>query len=316
MTWPRAWSVVLALGVIVCGVVVTPTAAASFSFADAHHIVETYYFNATQWDQGKSLALDFSSMEALWRSAHIKYTPFGVFLLAYVSVVLNYVGMGILFAALERSGLIERWKIQPGQHLTLAAFWEATKNFVSIYLIVIVGMILAGYPFLDWYGIRWSDPFPSLWTVLWQQVASLVLEDFFEYWGHRLLHVPWLYQRIHKVHHHFKTPFAFTGAYAHPIEVVWLGLATFFPGFILKPHLFTFYVWINLRQFDTAITHCGYDLPNPLHWLPFDIYGGTRFHDYHHTAFNYNFASRFTIIDKLCGTYKMPALGDKKPKTK
>jgi methylsterol monooxygenase len=259
-------------------------------------------------NEGKSKSLDLSSLEGFWRSAHVKYTPFGVFLFAYITVTLNYVFMGILFALLERSGWIEQYKIQPTRHLTLAAFVEATKNFLSTYLIVIAVMISIGYPFLDWFVQHWADEFPSWWTILWQQAAALVLEDFFEYWGHRLLHVPWLYQRIHKVHHHFQTPFAFTGAYAHPLEIVWLAMATFFPAFILRPHLFTFYVWINLRQFDTTITHCGYDLPNPFHWLPFDLYGGTRFHDFHHTAFNYNFASRFTVIDKLCGTYKMPAI--------
>lgn len=250
--------------------------------------------------------MDWSSLGAAWTSAHLKYTPFVLFLVAYLSVIVNYVGMGLLFAFLERSGWIERWKIQPTRHLTSVAFWEATKNFLSTYLLVIAVLVVVGFPFLEWIGISWDAPFPSWWTVLWQQGACLILEDFFEYWGHRLLHVPWLYQHVHKVHHHFQTPFAFTGAYAHPVEVVWLGLATFFPAFILRPHLFTFYVWINLRQFDTAITHCGYDLPNPFHYLPFDLYGGTRFHDFHHTSFNFNFASRFTLIDKLCGTFKMP----------
>lgn len=32
---------------------------------------------------------------------------------------------------------------------------------------------------------------------------------------------------------------------------------------------------------------------------------GTEFHDYHHYAFNVNFASRLTVIDKVFGTYKL-----------
>jgi sterol desaturase/sphingolipid hydroxylase (fatty acid hydroxylase superfamily) len=173
--------------------------------------------------------------------------------------------------------------------------------------LVIIPFIVIGWPVFNWLGIRWdAQPFPSWWTVVWQNCAYLVLEDFFEYWGHRFLHVRWLYPYIHKVHHDFQTPFAFSGAYAHPVEVIWLGLATFLPSFVIPCHLFTFYIWINVRQFDTAITHCGYELPyNPLALLG-SVYGGTRFHDYHHTSFNYNFASRFTFWDKLLGTYRDP----------
>lgn len=75
------------------------------------------------------------------------------------------------------------------------------------------------------------------------------------------------------------------------------------------------YVWIVLRSYDANIEHCGYDLSRDFHWIPF--YGGTAFHDKHHTSFNYNFASRFTYLDKLFGTYKesdTPAPVQKKKK--
>ena len=34
----------------------------------------------------------------------------------------------------------------------------------------------------------------------------MLTEDFFFYWGHRLMHLPYLYKRIHKQHHEFKNP--------------------------------------------------------------------------------------------------------------
>eukprot|EP01126_Amoeba_proteus_P012441 TRINITY_DN15124_c0_g1_i9.p1 TRINITY_DN15124_c0_g1~~TRINITY_DN15124_c0_g1_i9.p1 ORF type:complete len:101 (-),score=10.49 TRINITY_DN15124_c0_g1_i9:45-347(-) len=98
-------------------------------------------------------------------------------------------------------------------------------------------------------------------------------------------------------------PFALTATYAHPLETVILGLATFCPAVILRDfHLFTFYTWVLLRSLDANIEHCGYDFHRHFTFIP--LYGGTIFHDKHHTTFNYNFASKFTYLDKIFGTYK------------
>jgi len=55
---------------------------------------------------------------------------------------------------------------------------------------------------------------------------------------------------------------------------------------------------------DAVLEHSGYYIWNPLHALPF--YGGIVFHDYHHTGFTTNYASRFSFLDRLFGTYKEP----------
>jgi len=119
-----------------------------------------------------------------------------------------------------------------------------------------------------------------------------------------MLHWPIFYQRVHKLHHTFSTPFGLAAAYAHPVEVVVLGIATFMGPLIVRPHFFTFYCWILFRQLEAVGTHCGYEIPNPLDMLPF--YGGVVPHDYHHKSFIYNYGSRFTYLDKLFGTYKEP----------
>jgi len=103
-----------------------------------------------------------------------------------------------------------------------------------------------------------------------------------------------------KKHHEFQVTFALAGNYAHPFETFFLAFATFLPiATIPKLHLITFYLWILVRWIDAAIEHSGYDIVP--HWLPY--HGGTSFHDYHHTQFNYNFGSRFTYLDKFFGTY-------------
>jgi len=147
------------------------------------------------------------------------------------------------------------------------------------------------------------DTFPTWGLILIQLIACLYIEDFVHYVEHRILHTSALYRRIHKTHHEFKITFALAGNYADPIETILLSIATFLPGLLVpKMHLFTFYFWILYRWVDAAIEHCGYDIVP--HILPFQ--GGVPFHDQHHTQFTRNFGSRFTLFDKLFGTYSDP----------
>lgn len=63
--------------------------------------------------------------------------------------------------------------------------------------------------------------------VAFLSVLFLVIEDFWEYWTHRLLHWGPLYRSIHKQHHEFQAPFGIVGEYAHPAETMILGTGTY-----------------------------------------------------------------------------------------
>jgi len=149
-----------------------------------------------------------------------------------------------------------------------------------------------------------SLPLPSLWTFTWNMAFCIFTEDVLHYWLHRFLHIPKWYKLIHKVHHTFSAPFGFTASYAHPLEVLILGIPTFAGPMIIQCHYFTFFCWIIFRQLDAVGTHSGYDLPHIFDLLPF--FGGTLVHDFHHKNFIFNYSSRFTFMDKWFGTYKEP----------
>ncbi len=99
----------------------------------------------------------------------------------------------------------------------------------------------------------------------------------------------------------YSAPFSAAAEFAHPLETLGLGVGFFLPVLLLTNHLFFVWAWLFVREMQTYEVHSGYDIPfSPTKLLPF--YGGARFHDYHHEAFNANYASTFTILDQIFGT--------------
>jgi 4-alpha-methyl-delta7-sterol-4alpha-methyl oxidase len=171
--------------------------------------------------------------------------------------------------------------------------------------LIIVPLLVSAYPFFTFLKFDAAIPLPSWGIFTAQFVFFMFAEDFTHYFLHRLLHTPWLYKNIHKVHHTYQAPFGLSASFSHPLEILILGFCTFSGPLLLRPHYFTFFCWIVYRQMDAVLTHSGYDLPyDPLNIIPF--YGGAKAHDYHHKVFNCNYSSRFTYLDKLFDTYKEP----------
>ena len=176
---------------------------------------------------------------------------------------------------------------------------------------MILPLALIGYEAFHYFHYDVPISYESMppWYVLAYQMAlSLYIEDTWHYFMHRALHHPSIYGYVHKVHHTYSAPFSFAAEYAHPIETAILGLGFFIPMVLFFQHVIWFWLWLAVRMWETADVHCGYDVTwleylNPLHWLPF--YGGPRFHDFHHKAFNSNYASTFHLWDWLLGTDHM-----------
>ncbi|KAJ4765709.1 Methylsterol monooxygenase 1-2 [Rhynchospora pubera] len=149
-------------------------------------------------------------------------------------------------------------------------------------------------------GIRTGLPLPSLGEMAAQLIVYFLIEDYSNYWIHRLLHCKWAYEKIHKVHHEFAAPIGFAAPYAHWTEILILGIPTFVGPAIAPGHMITFLLWIILRQAEAIDIHSG-----PTKFIPF--YGGAEYHDYHHYVGGQsqsNFSSVFTYCDYIYGTDK------------
>ena len=109
-------------------------------------------------------------------------------------------------------------------------------------------------------GIHTQLPLPSLGEMAAQLLVYFLVEDYLNYWIHRLLHGEWGYQKIHRVHHEFTAPIGFAAPYAHWAEVLILGIPSFVGPAIAPGHTITFWLWIVLRQVEAIDTHSGYEV--------------------------------------------------------
>jgi len=135
---------------------------------------------------------------------------------------------------------------------------------------------------------------PSLLSLWKDSMIFLALYEGISYHTHVMLHLPFFYKHVHKIHHEWTSPIALTAAYAHPFEYAISNVSpALIASLLLKPHILTLSTYSMLGMIITTLIHCGYGFFGD-EWIS---------HDIHHETFrgNYGFLS---ILDKLYGTYK------------
>lgn len=140
-----------------------------------------------------------------------------------------------------------------------------------------------------------------------------VVFDFFHYWSHRFIHSKQLYKYIHKTHHKFDHPTAIIAFYQDPIDLVVTNSIPTVLTLSIIPRIsyLQFMLIVTYKIFIEISGHIGKKMHptscfSQCIWLPrmlgIELY--TEDHDLHHSANTCNYAKRFSLYDKLFGTYK------------
>jgi methylsterol monooxygenase len=257
---------------------------------------------------------DFSSLnwfEKQWAAWYIAIgNPIvATGLIGFLVHEIVYFGRCVPWIIADAFPYFHKWKLQQKKVPTAQEQWDCTKLVLYNHFMVELPLIWLFHPIAEFFGMStWQVPFPTLREMIPQIALFFIFEDFYHYLAHQGLHYGPLYKHIHKIHHKHSAPFGLAAEYAHPAEVMILGIGTIggpllYCFFTQNLHMVTVLIWITLRLLQTIDAHSGYDFPWSLqHIIPF--WSGADHHDFHHMAFTNNYATSFRWCDRIFGTDK------------
>jgi len=132
-------------------------------------------------------------------------------------------------------------------------------------------------------------------------VLSLVLFDTWFYWFHRLIHTRPFYRRVHQWHHMTVTPVAWSNNSDRLVDNLFLQSYWLVAHFLVPAAPAVLLAHKLYDQVTGVVGHSGYEHGGSWTWPPSPLVGVTH-HDQHHRYFRCNYATHFTLWDRLMGT--------------
>ncbi|CAM4797990.1 unnamed protein product [Rotaria magnacalcarata] len=193
-----------------------------------------------------------------------------------------------------------KYKIQKNIHVESKLVKQCARTVLINQLFFLFPFLIFICPLFMHLGLRWHLPFPPWYRIAFELVSFIGVTEIFFFYSHRLLHVSFLYEYIHKQHHQFRAPIGMACEYAHPIEFFVSNIGPVVIGpLIFQSHLLTTWLWLLFALLGTINHHSGYKLPGILG----NGLANPTFHDFHHAQFTNNFGL-LGILDRLHGTDK------------
>jgi len=198
----------------------------------AHAVSPSSALKAASMPNDIYAGIDFASLNIFeqWWARWYMYIGDPVLATGIMSFLMHeivYFGRCIPWIIIGRIRYFDQWKLQEDKIPTAREQWECTKYVLYTHFTIELPQIWGFHPLAEALGMSTHQvPFPHWTTMAYQIVIFFFFEDFFHYWAHRALHQGALYQRIHKLHHEFSAPFGLAAEYAHPLEILILGMGT------------------------------------------------------------------------------------------
>jgi sterol desaturase/sphingolipid hydroxylase (fatty acid hydroxylase superfamily) len=155
-----------------------------------------------------------------------------------------------------------------------------------------------------------------IYFIPWSFSFELVF-DLFHYSTHRMMHHPSIYMYFHKKHHTYPHPIPILAFYQDPMDIIITNsipmICTMYifntlhicPSFIMLHWMLVYKTYIEICGHSGCNSYPTSSFPQCI-WLPkwfqFEIY--TEIHDLHHCLNTCNYSKRFSLWDKVFGTYR------------
>jgi len=128
-------------------------------------------------------------------------------------------------------------------------------------------------------------------------IGALAVHDFYFYWTHRFLHVPFVFKHVHRWHHQSHAVNAWSAFSFHPLEgLIQIGVVPLV-ALIFSPHLGVLILFTFFLLFISVYGHCGYEL-RPNKAPAFRMFNTSLHHYQHHKFVRYNFGIYLNWWDK------------------
>eukprot|EP00210_Caulerpa_lentillifera_P004587 g4377.t1 len=140
---------------------------------------------------------------------------------------------------------------------------------------------------------------PSFWELTTEVVFSLIVYDAFFFLFHLAFHrIPFLYEKFHAKHHTKKVTRACEALRLSPVEeFIDVGCSIMSIN-ILHCHPLSRALYNLVIVYLITELHSGYDMPWMLqNIVPFNIWGGSRKHDFHHCYGTKYYSKFFAPLD-------------------
>ena len=125
----------------------------------------------------------------------------------------------------------EQWKIQPERD-GVPYMKRPKLHLVYWFINTLLGAVnsVITYHFTVMNQNAEKDIYAQLTTVLYLHTVHTI----FSYFWHRTMHIPFIYKRLHKVHHFYKSPMPLDDLFFHPLEYGIYGMCLMIPLFTME----------------------------------------------------------------------------------
>lgn len=277
-------------------------------FIPGEWVLVIVYLAKEQIQECFNISADTTNSTSVSESEVLPWKLQNLHIIMFFSVTVSFImyyglGGGLqYYYYIKRREQSKEWKCQPDRFLTPEnERHEILLGSFNMLLGSMASGVIACYVLNGGYTTLYYDVSERGWLFLvLSSVGFYMYTDTFAYYIHRLFHYPYLYKKIHKVHHRYHQPTAFGAVAMHPVEFLlhqsYLAAIPFF----YPIHVASFIGILLYTYYYGMIDHSGIKMEAVWPWQP-----NTMFHDDHHRYFHCNFGFNSYLFDWLHGTLRV-----------